>query len=257
MIAKDDPQAAPPRHELPAMARIQRLTVGPDQVLELASVPLPGDADDATIADAAASVGRWVAAAVGPGGPPVVTLPLYGCHVAWAAGRGGVVGPPARLGDLTTALVDFVAREGELQVIEAQVDGLLMTLDTDAPFAFECDDRGLGRRPELAARFRAAIDARRRLALLAPGVHPPPVHPPTLVAQVGERLRERSRLVERLDRATERSELAERVYEACGQRVSESGIARRQLGLEWTIVILLVIQTVLLLVDLLASRAST
>ena len=256
MIAKDEADGTPLRHELPPAARIERITVGPGRPLDLASVPLAGTVDDETICDVATAVGTWVAAASPSGGPPAVMLPLHGCHVAWAPGRGGIVGPPERLGDLGAAVVEFAAREGDLRAIEEHVDRLLATLDADAPLAFECDDRGLVRRPELAARFRAAIDARRRLALLAPAVHPPPLHPPTLAAQVGERLRERSRLVERLDHVTDRAELAERVYEACGQRVSESGIARRQLALEWTIVILLVIQTVLLLVDLLASRTT-
>lgn len=89
-----------------------------------------------------------------------------------------------------------------------------------------------------------------------PVVHAPPLHPPTLASQLGERLRERTRLVERHEFATQQAELAERVAEACGQRALEAGIARRQLGLEWAIVVLLVVQTALLVVELLSQRAT-
>ena len=94
------------------------------------------------------------------------------------------------------------------------------------------------------------------MAVIAPAVHAPPVHPPTLASQLCERLRDRTRLAERHEFAVDRAELAERLYEACGQRAAEFGIARRQMGLEWAIVVLLVIQTALLLVDLLAWRGT-
>jgi hypothetical protein len=256
MIARKDLVTTVRLDELPPTARTERVGLGAGRVLELLVVPLM-DGTDETLAGVMAAVSRWVAAAARPGGPPLVTLPLYGCHVAWAAERAAVAGPAERLGELEAAVVEFAAQEAELHGAEEHVDQLLGLLDADAAVAFACDDRDLARRAELSSRFRAAVDLRRRLALLAPRVHPPPLHPPTLAAQVGERLRERSRLVERLDYAIDRAELAERVYETCGQRVSELGIARRQMGLEWAIVILLVIQTALLLVDLLASRAAS
>lgn len=257
MIATKDRDTAVRVDDLPLTARTERVELGAGRVLELLAVPLMDGADE-TLAGVTAAAGRWVAATVArPGGPPPVTLPLYGCHVAWAADRAAVVGPPDRLGELEAAVVEFATREAELHAAEARVDQLLAMLDADAAVAFACDDHHLARRSELAARFREAVDLRRRLALLAPRVQPPPLHPPTLAAQVGERLRERTRLVERLDHATDRAELVERVYESCGQRMSDLGIARRQMGLEWAIVILLVIQTVLLLVDLLASRVTS
>jgi hypothetical protein len=256
MIARKELDTGVRLDDLPPTAQTERVELGEGRVLELLAVPLMDGADE-TLASVAAAAGRWVAVAARPGGPPPVTLPLYGCHVAWAAERAAVVGPPDRLGELEAAVVEFATRESELHAAEAHVDQLLAMLDADAAVAFACDDRHLVRRSELAARFREAVDLRRRLALLAPRVQPPPLHPPTLAAQVGERLRERSRLVERLDHATDRAELVERVYESCGQRMSDLGIARRQMGLEWAIVILLVIQTVLLLVDLLASRATS
>ena len=204
-------------------------------------------------------VSDWVAAAPRPhGGPlPIVTVPLYGCHVASIPGRAAVVGPPARLEVLATAVIEFANREAELRQLERRCADLLESLEEDASHAFEFETQSLGHRDVLAARFREAVAVRVQLALVAPTVHAPAVHPPTLTSQLGERLRDRTRLAERHEFAVDRAELAERLYEACGQRASDFGIARRQMGLEWAIVVLLVIQTALLIVDLLSGRGAT
>ncbi len=201
----------------------------------------------------------WVAAAPQPCGGllPVVTVPLYGCHVAVTPGRAAVLGPPARLDGLAAAVIEFANREAELRQLERRCTDLLESLNDDAHHAFQFDTQSLGHRDMLAARFREAVAVRVQLALAAPTVHAAAVHPPTLASQLGERLRDRTRLVERHEFAIERAELAERFYEASGQRAADFGIARRQMGLEWAIVVLLVIQTVLLIIDILAGRAAT
>jgi hypothetical protein len=56
---------------------------------------------------------------------------------------------------------------------------------------------------------------------------------------------------------TERVEIAGDAYEACGQRASDLAIAHRQIGLEWAIVVLLVIQTSLIVVELLSWGAGS
>ncbi|MFM8892393.1 MAG: hypothetical protein ACKOTB_12365, partial [Planctomycetia bacterium] len=105
-----------------------------------------------------------------------------------------------------------------------------------------------------AGDYREAVSIGRRLALLAPAVHTPPLHPPTLASQVGERLRERARLVERHEFAVAQADLAERVSESCSHRAGDARVARQQTALEWAIVVLLLIQSVLLVVDLLARE---
>jgi uncharacterized Rmd1/YagE family protein len=73
---------------------------------------------------------------------------------------------------------------------------------------------------------------------------------------VGERLRDRTRLAERLEHAVERADLVERVYAACGDRIGDFAISRRHSALEWVIILLLAAELVLLCVDLLAGRTS-
>ena len=97
---------------------------------------------------------------------------------------------------------------------------------------------------------------RAQLARLAPQIECPPVYPPTLVSQVGERLREKARLSERLQFVREQVDVFEKVYEMCGQRVSDFMSSRTAHTLEWVIIILLAAETILLIVDLLSSTAS-
>jgi uncharacterized Rmd1/YagE family protein len=70
---------------------------------------------------------------------------------------------------------------------------------------------------------------------------------------VGERLRERTRLAERTEVLGGQLELFERVYELCGHRASEFTLSRKSLTLEWVIIILLAVQTLLAIIDLLSN----
>jgi hypothetical protein len=247
---------------LPADASLRRVPLASNDELLVLMVPMQdrhgenGTSESALLVEI---ITAWAAEAAPQNGPSpsVVSVPLYGCHVVWTPGRAAVAGPLPRLELLVTAVSDFASREGELRQLEQRCTDLVVAVEGDAAHAFEFGERSVGQRDVLAARFREAVAVRGRLAVLAPAVHAPPLHPPTLASQLGERLRDRTRLAERHEFAVDRAELAERLYEACGQRISEFGIARRQLALEWAIVVLLVIQTALLVVDLLSRGTAT
>jgi hypothetical protein len=247
---------------LPAGARLERLPLSSGELLELATLAVAdaGGTAAASGVDAespAAAATAWVAAAlVSAGGAPAVGVPLYGCHVVWAPGRAAVIGPESRLGQLRAALLEFAAREAELRAAERRAILLLDGSEDDAAATFVVDERLSSRLADAASRYREAVSVRRQLAALSPAIHAPPVHPPTLASQLGERLRDRTRLAERHEHAVEKTELAERVAETCGQRAAELVIARRQVALEWAIVVLLVAQTALLITDLFASRGT-
>ncbi len=254
---------------LPAGATVERLEIYRGESLELLVIPgaepiATVDQQSDAIAHVAAVATTWVDAAGASGdavpraaGPRPVSVPLYGCHVVWSPRRAAVMGPPGRLADLRAALAEFAGCEAELRDAERRAATLLDGIDADAAVAFAIDVWPAGRRDGLTARYREAVSIRRQLALLAAAVHAPPVHPPTLAAQLSERLRDRTRLSERHEHAVDKADLAERVTEACGSRAAELAIARRQLALEWAIIVLLVAQTALLMVELLAQgRAS-
>jgi len=241
---------------LPTNAAVERLVVGAGMVLELASLTLPittPTTHDDVVAEVVAMAAAWVAA-IAEG--PVLQVPLHGTHLVWSPRRAAAIGPADRLGALRSALIDFARIDAEVRDIERHIVSGLEHVDADASFAFVCDEAALPRRRELADRFREAVSLRRRLAVVAPAVHHPAPQPPTLAGQLGERLRDRSRLTDRLEHAVDQADLLERVYAGCGDRVSELVISRRHATLEWVIVLLLVAEVLLIAVDLLAQRGS-
>ncbi len=280
MIAKDSDRSAwptPPAHSpgsppvvpsgLPATPSIRRIAAVPARPFELLLIPTDAVASEGHAAEEPAGLEEarlWAVTGLSPASPAIdaagtvpVTIPLYGCHVIWTPSRGAVLGPAARTEPLAAALADFAGREAELRDLELRGNELLETVEADSPAAFAAGEESLGHRPDLAARFREAVAVRRGLAALGPAVHVPPVHPPTLASQLGERLRDRTRLAERHELATDRADFTLQIYEACGQRVSDLAIARRQMGLEWVIIVILVSQLALMVVEMLSSRSGT
>jgi hypothetical protein len=233
--SEPDPAAA----ALGPGAELRLVPLPTGETLELALVPVDEGSEPAvTVAGATSSgaaAGNWVAAAATatptpagfqPAAPAATVVPLYGCLVAWAPARAAVVGPADRLEHLAAAVGAFAACEARLRAAEAATLALLETAEADAADSGDLDAGSADRRAELAGRYREAVAVSRRLALLAPAVHAPPLHPPTLASQLGERLRDRTRLAERHALAVGRAELAERVAEAASQRALDLGIAR-------------------------------
>jgi hypothetical protein len=240
---------------MPAAATVAWVSMPRGDTLEVLAVPLDETAAREGLLpdDLTARASAWVAEAA-LRGEPAVTIPLYGTLVCWSGARAAVVGPTDRLERMRDAVLEFSALAHDLRGGERELTAALRHVDDDAGLAFEFDERAVPRRSELAQRFRQAVSIRRRLVEMAPAVHRPAMHPPTLASQIGERLRERTRLAERLEFAGQQAELLERVYEGCGQRASDFMLARRQTMLEWTIIVLLAAETIVLVVELLASR---
>jgi len=211
-------------------------------------IALVAGADAAAVeADAVA----WVAG-VGAAEPPVV-VPLYGTGVVWSPGRAAIVAEAAQIEPLRATVLDFTRCDATLRRLEREAGLLLDTVGDDAPCALEFDERHAHREPLLAERFLRTVAIRTELARIAPAVARPLQHPPTLAGQLGERLRERCRLAERLELLQARCEVLERVYDLCAQRIGDLATARRHLRLEWVIIVLLAAELVVLLVEVLAS----
>ena len=122
---------------------------------------------------------------------------------------------PERLPAVRLAIIEFCYREMRLRSIERGVAEGRGALEADARLVFEFDDRALGQRDALSRRYQQTLAMRSQLARLMPFLQRPPLHPPTLASQIGDRLREST--------------------------------------VEWLIVLLLAVETLLLVVDLLAA----
>lgn len=219
----------------------------PQADLAVLIVPAP-EADAAPLPPEALA---WVEVA-----GPARMIALHGAAVAVAPGRAAIRVEPSRLDAVRAAVVEFCYRERELRDIEAAAAAGWPDVEADTPLAFEFRDRDAGRRIVLGERFRRIVGLRTRLARLVPHLDLPPLHPPTLASQVAERLRERGRTSERAEFLTSQLEVQERVYDLCAQRSSEWSLSRKSLALEWAIVVLLAVETVLILVDLLSRRGA-
>lgn len=187
----------------------------------------------------------WVEAAAIAGQPPSHLMILQGAQIFWNQGRLAILAPAERWETIRTALIEAAFYEAELRDIEHALGTAWPQLEADAPLAFEFEERAVSKRKKLQQRFQQVLLLRARQARIAPQVHNPHVHPPTLASQVGERFRERMRLAHRHEILAEQLEVFERIYEACGQRASDFVQTRSSNTLEWVIIVLLVTQLLL------------
>ena len=180
-------------------------------------------------------------------------ISLQGAQILWSPGRAAVLAPAERLPAVRPALIEFSQHEAALRDIEREVEAGWPDLEADSALAFDFTEKALGRREELARRFQRVIGLQARLARLVPQVHRPLIHPPTLASQVSERLRERTRIIDRLEFVGGQIEVFDHVYEMCSQRASDYMHSRKGHTLEMIIIAILVASFILQMVDLLST----
>lgn len=286
--AKTGNAGVPSRGKLPAGTQWERLTFaaqeqGEGKLLATVKAPLPChiyvSADESAESSTAAADENSVRLMLIPGGDPEGQewvqaawdwlepgvpvelrqghlITLQGSRVLWTAGRACIIAPANRLESLRLTVAEFCLHEGEVRKMETAVAQDWPQLEADTPLAFIYEDKDSHRREELAKRFQKAIQLRTQIARLQPVLHRPPVHPPTLASQLCERLKERTRLLERVEFLGEQVDVFERVYEMCGQRSNDHALSRKSTMLEWIIIILLATETIILLVDLMNSTGN-
>ncbi len=221
-------------------------SAGPLQIL---TIPAAVEDDPQVLTDARS----WTVNTNSGSTVPCLPVTLHGAQIFWSPARAAVIAASDRMPAVQAAIIEFCYFEGELRAIEREIGSRWSQLEIDTPLAFEFHEQAIAERKELVRRFQMAISIRTRIAKLAPAVECPPVFPPTLASQVSERLKEKSRLSDRLEFVREQTEVFERVYEMCGQRASDFMASRKSHMLEWTIIFLLAVETLLLAVELLPS----
>lgn len=245
--------------ELPFPVRMKAVLIPAEATVEanaysMQLLILPtGDQDERERSVAARS---WVES--GNSGEPNRCLPIVvqGAQVFWSELRTAIIAPTERMQAVRRAVIEFCYFENELHDVERQIGDRWSLLDADTPLAFEFQESDVSKRKELMQRFRAVVNLRSKLARMTPHIECPPVYPPTLASQVAERLREKSRLPNRLEFMREQIEVFEKVYEMCSQRASDFVANRTSHTLEWVIVVLLAVEVILLSVDLLSATGT-
>ncbi len=182
-------------------------------------------------------------------------LALQGAQIVWHPKCVVVMVSPQRLTSVCQAVLEGYFFESELRSLEAELEANWDNTLADSPLGFEFNTAGIPRREELSHRFQEVLRWRTRFARLTSFVIVPHVYPPTLASQIGERLRERLRMEERMELVEGKLEVQERVYELCSHRSSEFMLARTGHQLEWAIIILLGFQTLMWIADLLSQTS--
>lgn len=199
----------------------------------------------------------WVDVAALHSGAALQMMTLQGAQVFWCGERVAILAPVERLESMRATLIEVCWFETELSDLENSLSEVWPQLERDLPLAFTFNEKALSRRAELQTRFQQVMEIRMRLARLTPHVHCPHQHPPTLASQVAERFRERVRLLHRHEVLGGQLEVFEKIYENCGQRVSDFVQSRTGHILEWVIILLLLAQILIWGFEILTSLDAT
>ena len=238
------------------------VAVSPSTGLTVLSIPHQEDSQSASDASRSASVEAdsfilqaktWTEATLPEGAPASLMMTLQGTQIFWTRGRLAIIAVPNRIETIKKSLTEVSFYEAELSDIERVLSEAWPGLESDTPLAFEAEDKTSGKQKKMRQRFEQVFQLRARLARVSPHVHCPHLHPPTLASQVSERLRERTHMLHRYEQLDEQLCAFERVYEMAGQRGSDHALARTGHVLEWVIIILLSLQTLLWFFELLTS----
>jgi hypothetical protein len=171
--------------------------------------------------------------------------------VVWRTGRVAILAAPERLDSLRSALVEFGYYEKQLGELERTAAEAWSQLEADTPLAFEVTARDEARRESVARQTQRMLNVRMRHARIGPHLHRPGSHLSSLAIQLGERLREKTRIEERFEALDYQLEAFEQVYEMASLRFSEFTASRRETTLEWVIIVLLAAEVLLLLTEVL------
>ena len=192
----------------------------------------------------------------GPGWGAGVQFALHGALVAWSGDRAVIVSPRDRWEPVTRAVAEFSHYAFELGDVEQGLTHEWERQRVAAPPLFDIERQPAGRLREIDAGSVRLLELRRRVVQVVPLVQRPPQFPPTLAGQIGERLRERTRMAERVEHAQQQLDQLERVHDVCGQRLAELQSSRKGHMLEMIIIAILGFQSLLWMAELLFSTGS-
>ncbi len=231
---------------LPEGGRIDLIDGG-----ELALALLPTDQD--VVSDEWRS---WVESTPIETSTPMVSIAFHRAHVVWRPGRAVVMAPADRIDSVRQAVIEGVRHETTLAGIETAMTAGWADLEADAEDAFEVEAMSPIRRRELKRRYRRTVELRAKLVRMAPYLLSPIVHPPTIGSQVADRWRERLRMEARYEAVNAQLEVHHDVYDACGQRSSDSRLARSGHALEWAILVVLGFQSLMWLFEIVTGLSA-
>jgi len=202
-------------------------------------------------ADSSAHAGfEVVFGEVMPDDPAVISIKQDNISISWQRNKVHVLCPMESRLDVLTALADFGFYEGELHRLESDVEVQEPLAEKDVEFAHRIHHRNR----DHWSRFGETIErfSRDRLiyARLCSQLAFPSLTLSPKSRQIVSKLLRESNIEDRLEMYSDRLEALEELYEGANDRVADYRWYRGGHLLEWTIVIILILEAIAMSVEL-------
>jgi len=182
---------------------------------------------------------------------PPVFIKYRGVELTLRSGLATLQCDPDQADSLISALVEFAHYERHLRRIEAEIAQGWPDLDQDKGLAFEVTPADLDRRAIVGERVNRTFSQRIHLARIEPHLNQPADTLPAAAHKLGAELREKSQIEARFETVDGQLEVFEYIYELSSQRIGEYKAAREEHTLEWIIIVLLAVESLMILAQLL------
>jgi hypothetical protein len=180
---------------------------------------------------------------------PIISAKAQNVLAWWGAGRAAILAPAERIQPALLAVVELAFYEAELRRIEAETAAAWPEAEQDTPLAYDVTAGDLARQKILGRRTVAVFDRRIRQARIEPHLRHAAADLPPAARRLGDILRRKARVQERLEALDGKTEVYEYIYELASQRMSEYRNSRRERLLEIIIIVILAVETLAMFVD--------
>ena len=179
----------------------------------------------------------------------VIAVKAEDALVLWRPGRATIQASTERIGPALLALAEFAFFEGQLRRLEAETANAWPEARGDVPLTYHVGQAELALDASVGQRAGHVFDRRIRCVRIEPHLYTPAATLPPLAQQVGEALREKAGVEDRLESLDGKTEVFEYIYELAGQRMSDYTHFRRGIFLEVMIVVFLAFEVGLMMVE--------
>ena len=213
-------------------------------VLDVLAVPCEGKQDSRGRRDL-----RSLLEPPGQDETPPVAVKVEDVLVLWRPGRAIVQAPPARVETILPALAEFAFYEGQLRKLEDEIAAAWPEAEADSPVTHDASRVDALHREVLARRCTEVFRRRIRCTRIEPHLDSPSAAMAPVARQLGEMLREKVEIEDRIEYLDGKLEVFEYTYEMISQRLSDYTHYRHGMLLEVLIVVFLAAEVLLMMYE--------
>jgi hypothetical protein len=180
---------------------------------------------------------------------PAVAVKNQDVRVWWGPHRAAILAPAGQLQGALLAVVELAFYEAELSRLEAQTAAAWPEADKDTPLAYDVTAADLARQDVLGRRMAGVFERRIRQTRIEPHLRRAAAALPPAARRLGDLLRRKAKVPERVEALDGKTEVYEYIYELASQRMGEYRNSRRERHLEIIIIVILAIETLAMVID--------